>query len=131
MYSILYFARALAANLGIIASSLILPNYDWLGCFIFFGVLTILSFGLLLIFNAKPIPATSRIKRPIGMTPGSSSPGGRRQLINVSTGAALLPSEGKAGGQNMLEESWNVSQMNQNKLSARFGPDHESKESLN
>lgn len=56
IYSFIYFARAIAANIGIVASSLILPHFGWFGCFIFFGALTIFSFILLLVFNEKPIP---------------------------------------------------------------------------
>jgi MFS family permease len=56
IYSFIYFSRAIAANIGIVASSFILPNFGWFGCFVFFGVLTIISFILLLVFNEKPIP---------------------------------------------------------------------------
>lgn len=56
IYSFIYFSRAIAANIGIVASSLILPHFGWFGCFVFFGVLTIFSFVLLLVFNEKPIP---------------------------------------------------------------------------
>jgi MFS family permease len=63
VYSFIYFARAIAANIGIVASSLILPAYGWLWCFIFFGVLTLLSFALLMIFNEKPIPSSTK-ERP-------------------------------------------------------------------
>jgi MFS family permease len=62
VYSILYFARAIAANIGIIASSFILPHFGWFGCFAFFGILTILSFLLLLVFNEKPLPVKTSIK---------------------------------------------------------------------
>ena len=59
VYSFVYFARALAANIGIIASSLVLPKYGLLGCFVFFGILTLISFILLLVFNEKPLPANA------------------------------------------------------------------------
>ena len=56
IYSFIYFSRAIAANIGIVASSFILPKFGWFGCFVFFGILTIISFVLLLVFNEKPIP---------------------------------------------------------------------------
>ena len=64
----LYFGRAIAANIGIVASSLVLPNYGWIGCFVFFGVLTVVSFVLLLIFNEKPLPVTKSLREARGGT---------------------------------------------------------------
>jgi MFS family permease len=73
VYSFLYFARALGANLGIVASSFILPEFGWFGCFIFYGILTVISFVLLMVFNEKPIPSSTK-ERPItGLTPPWSS----------------------------------------------------------
>jgi len=70
VYSFVYFARAVAANIGILASSFVLPAYGWLGCFMFFGILTIISFILLLIFNENPLPANAlKEKKADGMTP--------------------------------------------------------------
>ncbi len=59
VYSFLYFARPLAAYTGILASSVIQPRLGWLACYIFFGALTVVSFVLLLFFNAKPLPPKS------------------------------------------------------------------------
>ncbi len=58
----MYFARAIAANIGIIASSFILPHFGWFGCYSFFGILTILSMLLLLVFKEKPLPVKTSIK---------------------------------------------------------------------
>ena len=45
---------ALSANIGIIASNFILPNYGWGLVFIFFGFLTLSSAILLAFFNERP-----------------------------------------------------------------------------
>ncbi|CDW83396.1 UNKNOWN [Stylonychia lemnae] len=53
IYSILFFANAGGACLGIVAISQILPYLGYDGAFIFYGVLTIFSGVLLVIFNQK------------------------------------------------------------------------------
>jgi MFS family permease len=70
IYGYLYFARALAAMIGIVGSSVMLPKFGWLGCFIFFGILTIVSFILLLVFNEHPLPSDSL--KEIGESSGPS-----------------------------------------------------------
>jgi len=51
IYSMMYFARALAAGVGIIASSAILPKYDWSGCFLFFAGMTSISLLIVIIYR--------------------------------------------------------------------------------
>ncbi len=56
VYSLLYISMAIAANIGIIASSFIMPSLGWSATFIFFGILTVFSALLLIMFNEKPLP---------------------------------------------------------------------------
>jgi len=72
VYSFLYFGRAIAASIGIVASSVIMPRFGWFGCFVFFGILTLISFGLLLIFNEMPLPVSTKIKER--RNPNNASP---------------------------------------------------------
>jgi hypothetical protein len=49
----MYFARAVAAGIGIIASSAILPEYNWDGCFLFFAGMTSVSLVILGVYRCK------------------------------------------------------------------------------
>ena len=51
VYSILFIGMAIAANIGIIAIDVILPQLGWLAVFLFFGALTVASTLLLLFFK--------------------------------------------------------------------------------
>jgi len=51
VYSILFIGMAIAANIGIVAIDVILPNLGWSAVFIFFGCLTVGSTLLLLFFK--------------------------------------------------------------------------------
>ena len=84
VYSFVYFARAMGANIGIIASSFILPKFGWLGCFIFFGILTVISFILLLVFNEKPLPANALKEKKSNN--GTSSPNGSFGVSTIAGG---------------------------------------------
>ena len=53
VFSMMYFARAAAAGIGIIASSAILPVYNWDGCFLFFAVMTLVSLVILGVYRCK------------------------------------------------------------------------------
>lgn len=57
IFGLIFFSRAIASSIGIIASSYLLPRFKWIGCFIFFAVLSAFSIILLLIFNESPIPS--------------------------------------------------------------------------
>lgn len=126
VYSILYFARAIAANIGIIASSFILPHYGWFGCFAFFGILTILSFLLLLVFNEKPLPVKTSIKeKKAGPTGTPYSPDTYRRKVGPIEGdeddSKPLPEFGKSiiGDVTNAEENWNMGSDNSSKKSKK------------
>jgi MFS family permease len=97
IYSFIYFSRAIAANIGIVASSLILPNFGWFGCFVFFGVLTIISFVLLLVFNEKPIPdklvmeQRDRINNAYSLSPSTSGVRGASMKEVPVFGERMVP----------------------------------------
>jgi predicted MFS family arabinose efflux permease len=65
VFSFVFFGRAFAACLGIVASSFILPKYGWLACFLFFSGLSVVSGILLIFFNEKPIPNSYHNTDPI------------------------------------------------------------------
>ena len=53
VFSMMYFARAVAAGIGIIASSAILPMFNWDGCFLFFAAMTSVSLVILGVYRCK------------------------------------------------------------------------------
>lgn len=53
LYSAMYFARAVAAGVGIIASSFIQPRYGWPGCFVFFAINTVIAMGVVVAWHCR------------------------------------------------------------------------------
>jgi hypothetical protein len=85
--------------LGIVASSFILPGFGWFGCYIFYGILTVISFILLMVFNEKPIPSSTKERPTTGLTPPWSS-GKRRAVVKSDSNLSqkfLKEDDSKAG----------------------------------
>jgi hypothetical protein len=57
VYGWLFISMALASNVGTFVTDFLLPVFEkWIYVFIFFGVLTIISFVLNVFFNPHPKP---------------------------------------------------------------------------
>ena len=54
----------ISANIGLIAIMILLPKLGWSAVFIFFGLLTVISGILILIFNEKPLPKHKHVDDP-------------------------------------------------------------------